>query len=302
MSDADSGKLSSNGCSASAEQEPEVSNRRLLWLRFVHNKMLLAGSVIILIFVFMAILAPFITGYDPFKRDIRHRFAGPSWTHVMGTDQLGRDIFTRIMYGTRISMQVGLLSVLIGITGGLILGAISGYVGGLLDNLLMRLMDGFLAFPPLLLAIGLVAAAGPSLTNVAVVIGVVYIPRFARVMRSSVLAQREKEYVEAARAVGQSNFKIMWKHIGPNTLSPIIVLGTIIFALAIIIEASLSFLGVGVPPPAPSWGMMLDEGRRYMSNSSWLPVWPGLAISVTVLGFNLFGDGLRDYLDPRVYK
>jgi ABC-type dipeptide/oligopeptide/nickel transport system permease subunit len=279
-----------------------ISNRRLLLIRFWHNRMLLAGSVVVLVFLVMAIFAPYLTGYDPNKRDIRHRFASPSIEHFMGTDQLGRDILTRIMYGARISLQVGLLSVVIGMCGGLIIGAIGGYVGGLLDNLLMRIMDGFLAFPPLLLAIGLVAAAGPSLTNVSVVIGVVYIPRFARVMRSSVLAEREKEYVEAARAVGQSSFKILFKHIGPNTLSPIIVLATIIFALAIIIEASLSFLGVGVPPPAPSWGTMLDEGRRYMSNSGWLPVWPGLAISLTVLGFNLFGDGLRDYLDPKIYR
>ena len=165
----------------------------------------------------------------------------------------------------------------------------------------MRIMDGLLAFPPLLLAVGLVASVGPSMRAVCIIIGVVYAPRFARVMRSSVLVEREKEYVEAARATGQSRLKILLKHIGPNCLSQVIVMGTVVFAAAIIIEASLSFLGVGVPPPTPSWGSMLDQSRRYLNTSVYMALFPGAVISLSVLGFNLLGDGLRDLLDPRTY-
>ncbi len=199
-------------------------------------------------------------------------------------------------------LSVGLVAVSIGLIGGLLFGAVAGFVGGITDDILMRMMDALLAFPPLLLAIGLVASMGPSLKTVSISIGVVYIPRFARVMRSSVLAEKEKEYVEAARAIGQSGFKILIKHIGPSTISPMIVLATIIFALAIIIEATLSFLGVGLPPPAPSWGTMLDESRRYLSVSVWMALFPGITISIAVLGFNMVGDGLRDLLDPRSYN
>ena len=217
-------------------------------------------------------------------------------------EKYGRDTYTRIVYGARVSFQVGLVAVSIGLIGGLIFGAVAGFVGGIVDDILMRMMDALLAFPPLLLAIGLVASMGPSLKTVSISIGVVYIPRFARVMRSSVLAEKEKEYVEAARAIGQSGFKILMKHIGPSTISPMIVLATIIFALAIIIEATLSFLGVGLPPPAPSWGTMLDESRRYLSVSVWMALFPGITISIAVLGFNMVGDGLRDLLDPRSYN
>lgn len=261
--------------------------------------MLLIGGTIVLIFALMAILAPFLTGYSPTKMKFRDRFAPPSAKHLMGADNYGRDTLTRILYGARLSFKVGLISVAIGMLAGIVIGAVSGFAGGFLDNLLMRMMDGLLAFPPLLLAIGLVAAMGPSMMTVAVSIGVVYIPRFARVMRSAVLAEREKEYVEAARAIGQSGFKILVKHIGPSTISPVVVLGTIIFALAVIIEAMLSFLGIGVPPPTPSWGTMLSEARRYMSNSVWMALFPGLTLSIAVMGFNMLGDGLRDLLDPR---
>lgn len=261
--------------------------------------MLIIGGVIIILFIFVSLFAPLLTSHDPYKRDISNRFSSPSSKHYFGTDQFGRDIFTRVLYGARISFKVGLISVAIGVFGGVFLGALSGYLGGIVDDVLMRLMDALLAFPPLLLAVGLVAAAGPGLLNVATVIGVLYIPRFARVMRSAVLAEKEREYVEAARAIGQSGFKILFRHIGPATLSSSLVLATVVFALSIIIEAALSFLGVGMPPPTPSWGTMLDEARRYMFNSTWLPVWPGLSISLVVLGFNLLGDGLRDLLDPK---
>jgi ABC-type dipeptide/oligopeptide/nickel transport system permease subunit len=265
----------------------------LLWARISSNKMLIIGGIVVIFFLFIAFFAPLITQYSPTKMDFRAKFAPPSAEHLMGTDHFGRDTYTRIVYGARVSFQVGLVAVSIGLIGGLIFGAVAGYVGGIADDILMRMMDALLAFPPLLLAIGLVASIS---------IGVVYIPRFARVMRSSVLAEKEKEYVEAARAIGQSGFKILMKHIGPSTISPMIVLATIIFALAIIIEATLSFLGVGLPPPAPSWGTMLDESRRYLSVSAWMALFPGITISIAVLGFNMVGDGLRDLLDPRSYK
>ena len=264
--------------------------------------MLIIGGIVVIFFLFIAFFAPLITQYSPTKMDFRAKFAPPSAEHLMGTDHFGRDTYTRIVYGARVSFQVGLVAVSIGLIGGLIFGAVAGYVGGIADDILMRMMDALLAFPPLLLAIGLVASMGPSLKTVSISIGVVYIPRFARVMRSSVLAEKEKEYVEAARAIGQSGFKILMKHIGPSTISPMIVLATIIFALAIIIEATLSFLGVGLPPPAPSWGTMLDESRRYLSVSAWMALFPGITISIAVLGFNMVGDGLRDLLDPRSYK
>ena len=285
-----------------AANTPDVKtpNRMsMTWLRVKSNKMLLIGGVIVLAFTIMAVCAPLLAPYSPTKMDFRSRFSPPSLKHLMGADNYGRDTLARILFGARLSFKVGIISVLIGVIGGVIIGAAAGYIGGFTDNLLMRMMDGLLAFPPLLLAIGLVAAMGPSLMTVAISIGVVYIPRFARVMRSAILAEREKEYVEAARAIGQSGFKILVKHIGPSTISPIVVLGTIIFALAVIIEAMLSFLGIGIPPPTPSWGTMLSDSRRYMGNSIWMALFPGLTLSIAVLGFNMLGDGLRDLLDPR---
>jgi len=280
----------------------EVKRGSLLWARISSNKMLIIGGIVVIFFLFMAFFAPLITQYSPTKMNFRAKFAPPSAEHLMGTDHFGRDTYTRIVYGARVSFQVGLVAVSIGLIGGLIFGAVAGFVGGIADDILMRMMDALLAFPPLLLAIGLVASMGPSLKTVSISIGVVYIPRFARVMRSSVLAEKEKEYVEAARAIGQSGFKVLMKHIGPSTISPMIVLATIIFALAIIIEATLSFLGVGLPPPAPSWGTMLDESRRYLSVSVWMALFPGITISIAVLGFNMVGDGLRDLFDPRSYN
>jgi peptide/nickel transport system permease protein len=265
------------------------------------NKMLVVGGIIVLILIILILLGPGITGYDYSKMNIRERFQGPSSSHLMGTDNYGRDTFARIIHGARISFLVGVLSVSIGIVGGMLVGAIAGFVGGFLDNLLMRITDALLAFPPLLLAIGLVAAIGPSIVTVSVIIGIIYIPRFARVMRGAVLNEKSKEYVEAARAIGQDPWRILVMHIGPATLSPVVVMATIVFALAVIIEASLSFLGLGVPPPTPSWGGMLSESRAFMTKSVWMAIFPGLIISVAILGLNLLGDGLRDYLDPKEY-
>jgi peptide/nickel transport system permease protein len=269
--------------------------------KILGNKMLIIGGAIVLVFILMVIVGPGATGYDHSKMSIRERFQGPSTSHWMGTDNYGRDTFARIIHGARVSFLVGVLSVGIGFVGGILIGAIAGFVGGFLDNLLMRITDALLAFPPLLLAIGLVAAIGPSIVTVSVIIGVIYIPRFARVMRGAVLSEKSKEYVEAARAIGQDPWRILVMHIGPATLSPVIVLATIVFALAVIIEASLSFLGLGVPPPTPSWGGMLSESRAFMNKSIWMAIFPGLIISTAVLGLNLLGDGLRDYLDPKEY-
>jgi peptide/nickel transport system permease protein len=265
------------------------------------NKMLMIGGIIVLIFIILIIAGPGITGWDYKKMNIRERFAEPSLSHLMGTDNYGRDTFARIIHGARISFLVGVLSVGIGVVGGMLIGSIAGFFGGFLDNLLMRITDALLAFPPLLLAIGLVAAIGPSIVTVSVIIGIIYIPRFARVMRGTVLSEKSKEYVEAARAIGQDSWRILVMHIGPATLSPVIVMATIVFALAVIIEASLSFLGLGVPPPTPSWGGMLSESRNFMNKSVWMVIFPGVIISIAILGLNLLGDGLRDYLDPKEY-
>jgi len=279
----------------------EIKAHPPLWNRIIENRMLVFGGVIVIILILTATLGPYLSKYDPVEMDFTARLAPPSGKHWMGTDQFGRDTLVRIIYGARMSLLVGTIAILIGMGFGIILGALGGYFGGLLDEILMRIMDALLAFPTLLLAIGLVASIGPSMGAVSVSIGIINIPRFARVMRSSVLKERQKEYVEAARAIGQTHLKIICKHIGPSCLSPTIVMATVIFATAMIIEAALSFLGVGVPPPTPSWGSMLEESRRYLSQSVYLTVFPGIILSLAVLGFNFLGDGLRDLLDPRTY-
>ena len=255
---------------STAAPDREIKRSTLAWSKIKANKMLLIGGIIVFLFVFVALFGPYLTSYSPTKMNPRERFSPPSAKHLMGTDQFGRDTFARILYGAQVSFKVGIVCVLIGMIGGVLIGAPAGFMGGFTDHVLMRMMDGLLAFPPLLLAIGLVAAMGPSLTTVSISIGVIYIPRFARVMRAAVMTERGKEYVEAARAIGQSRFKILVKHIGPTTISPVVIMGTIIFALSVIIEAALSFLGVGLPPPMPSWGTMLDESRRFLGTSVWM--------------------------------
>ena len=279
----------------------EIRVHAPLWNRITSNRMLVIGGTVVILLILMAVLAPVLTGYDPTEMDFSARLAPPGRKYLLGTDQFGRDILARTVYGARISLQVGTIAVLIGMGGGIILGSLAGYLRGLIDQIVMRIMDALLAFPPLLLAIGLVASMGPSMETASISIGIVYIPRFARVMRSAVIKEREMEYVEAARAIGQTNLKILLRHIGPSCLSPVIVLATIIFGNAMIIEAALSYLGVGVPPPTPSWGSMLQESRQYLSQSVYPALCPGIILSLAVLGFNLLGDGLRDLLDPRTY-
>lgn len=255
---------------------------------------------ITLVVVLTAILAPTLAPYDPLELNIAERLKPPSAKHIMGTDHLGRDIFSRVVYGARISLQVGIVAVALGTLVGLIVGATAGYLGGRVDAILMSIMDAIYAFPAILLALALVAAFGASLVTVMTAIAIVRIPIFARTVRASVLAEREKEYVEAARCIGQNSLWILLRHILPNTLAPLIVVTTTYFATAIVVEASLSFLGLGVPPPAASWGVMLNDGRKYMEAYPHVVIFPGAAISLTVLGFNLLGDGLRDVLDPRL--
>jgi peptide/nickel transport system permease protein len=279
----------------------EVRQHPPLWRRIVLNKMFFVGGMTILVLIALTLLGPLFTKSPPTKMNLSAQFASPRWSYLMGTDQYGRDIFIRIVFGIRISLKVAALAVLIALVVGMVIGALAGYVGGVVDDLLMRMMDSLLAFPSLLLAIGLVTTMGPGLKTVGISIGVVYIAQFARLMRSSVLIERSKEYVEATRAIGQSNIKILLRHIGPNCVSPVIVLATILFANAIALEAIMSFLGVGIQPPTPSLGTMLNESRRYLASSPYMALFPGIVISIAVLSFNLLGDGLRDILDPRIY-
>jgi len=267
---------------------------------FFNNKLAITGGFIIFIIILVAIFADFIAPYDPFLVDSSNSLAPPSKLHIFGTDQFGRDLFSRVIFGTRISMTVGIFSVLISAIIGTMVGAFAGFYGGIVETILMRIMDTIFSFPTILLAITLAAILGPNTLNVIIAIGIIYIPIFARVVRSTVLANKQKDYVEAAVSIGQKNFNILFFHILPNCISPIIVQATVAFAEAIIIEAGLSFVGLGPPPPSPSWGRMLSDARQYMTDYPLLAIFPGLAISITILGLNLLGDGLRDILDPRL--
>ncbi|MBP1712348.1 MAG: binding-protein-dependent transport system inner rane component [Deltaproteobacteria bacterium] len=264
------------------------------------NRLAFLGSLVVFAIVCTALLAPVIQMHDPLKQDIAARMQKPSLSHFLGTDQFGRDLWSRIVHGARVSLMVGILAVSIGVFLGTPIGAVAGYYRGRVDEVIMRTMDAFLAFPPLLLALVVVAILGSSLFNTMIAIGIVYIPRFARVIRGSVLVEREKEYVEASKVVGESNASILFRQILPNCLSPLIVQSTVFIAYAILTEAMLSFMGLGIAPPSPSWGSMLNEARQFMESAPLLAIFPGLFISITVLGFNLFGDGLRDILDPRL--
>jgi peptide/nickel transport system permease protein len=271
------------------------------WLsRFADNPPALLGACIVLLMLLVAGLAPQLALYDPNETAVSNRLAPLSVDHPFGTDQFGRDLYSRVIYGVRISMTVGLLAVGLGLGLGIPLGAVAGYFGRFSDNIIMRLMDTIMAFPGLLLAIALVAAFGPSLYSLSIALGIRNTVPVARLVRASVLEEREKEYVEAAKIQGESKARILCHQILPNCLSPLIVQATLDFAHAIIAESSLSFLGLGIPPPTPSWGTILDDARTYMVIYPWGAVFPGLAIFLAVLGFNFLGDGLRDVLDPRL--
>ena len=263
------------------------------------NVSLVTGLVISLAILFAAIAAPLIATHGVEQMDMRNRFAGPSLAHWLGTDNFGRDLWTRLIFGARVSLSIALIPVFVAATLGTLVGIIAGYFGGWVDLILMRVADVFLGFPALILVLAIVAVLGPGIVNISVALIVVFWTEYARVVRSSTLVLREQAYVLAARAVGASHLRILFKEILPNAWGPVLVLATLGLGNAILTESALSFLGFGVPPPQPTWGWTLAYGTRFMRSEPWLAIISGLAIMVTVLGFNLLGDGLRDLLDPK---
>lgn len=284
------------------DRHPLLDQLGQLW----RNKTSVVGLIVVAGFVLAAIFAPSLSPHDPVEISLYDQLKPPVWKdggsdkNILGTDDLGRDIFSRIIYGARVSLTVAVVSVGLAFVLGTLLGSISGYYKGALDNVIMRIMDIILAFPYLLLAIVVVAFLGPSLQNAMIAIGITYVPRFARIVRGSVLEECEKDYVMAAKAVGARDWRIIFIAILPNCLGPLIVLTTLSFASAILDAAALSFLGLGAQPPTPEWGAMIASSRSLILRASWVMTFPGIAILFAVLGFNLLGDGLRDALDPRL--
>lgn len=268
--------------------------------RLLQNKMAVIGMTVLGIIIFAAIFAPYIAPHDPIKQNILARYKAPSSKYLLGTDELGRDILSRIIYGARYSLLIGVISISIALLLGIFLGVVAGYFGGRIDLLLMRLIDILLAFPYILLAIAIVAILGPDLQNAMLAISIVNVPRFARIIRSSVLTIKENEFIQAAKALGASDLRIIVRHLLPNCLGPLIVQSTLSMASAILSAAGLSFLGLGAQPPTPEWGAMLSDARSALQIAPWVVTFPGLAIMLNVLGFNLLGDGLRDALDPKL--
>lgn len=263
------------------------------------NRLAMAGTVILALFVLFALLAPFLTPYSPTVPDFLRTLEKPSREHLLGTDELGRDVFSRILYGSRISLAIGFISVSIGMVIGIPIGSLSGYYGGKFDLLVQRIIDIMIAFPGILLAIVVVTVLGVGVENVMIATGIASIPIYTRLVRGSVLAVKKQGYISAARALGIGNFRIIIRHVLPNCLGPIIVQSTFQFATAILWAAGLGFLGLGAQPPDPEWGAMLSKGREYIRVAHHLTTYPGLAILFMILGFNLLGDGLRDALDPK---
>lgn len=286
----------------SAEGTKKRSMAVEIWQRLMRNKMAMLGLVILVVLALSAIFADAIADYDTkvVAQNISERLQGPSAAHWFGTDEFGRDIFARIVHGGRVSLVVGLISVSVSLLVGGSLGAFAGFYGGRVDNVIMRVMDIFLAVPSILLAITIVAALGTNLVNVMLAIGVSNTPNFARIVRAAVMGVKDQEFVESARAIGTSNTEIIFREILPNCMAPIIVQATLSVASAILSTASLSFIGLGVQPPDPEWGAMLSSGRNFLRDAVHLTLFPGLAIVVTILALNLLGDGLRDALDPRL--
>ena len=272
-----------------------------LWRRLWRRPPAVVGAVVVLFFIVLAVGAPWIATSDPQRSDYGKIRKAPTAAHPFGTDDLGRDGFSRVVWGTRISMQAGVFSILLAMAIGVPVGLVAGYYRGALDQVIMRLTDAWLAFPFLILAIGLVTILGPSLTNATLAIGLGATPTYIRLTRGLVLSIKEEEYVQGARALGAGDLRVMARHILPNVASAILVQATVAIPTAVIAEAVLSFLGLGVQPPAPSWGTMLSTAQQFLEQAPWMAYWPGLAIFLLALSFNLAGDGLRDLLDPRDY-
>jgi peptide/nickel transport system permease protein len=299
------GTLSPGGSVAVAEPR-RVRERSRVWRKLVRNPIALLGAVALLVVIAAAVFAPRVAPHDPARQSLIRRFTPPVWAaggttaYPLGTDQVGRDILSRMIHGARVSLIVGVSAVIVSLTVGVTLGLLSGFVGGRVDTVIMTVVDVTLSFPQLLLALAFVAALGPSLVTIIVVLGLTGWERYTRVVRAEVLALREKDFVEAARAMGVTSTRMLVRHILPNTFSSIIVMSTLQVAQAILQEAALSFLGVGTGSTYPTWGQMIALGRDFVTVAWWLPTFPGLAILVTVLSINLVGDRLRDALDPRV--
>lgn len=271
-----------------------------VWRRLKQNKSAMLGLAIIMVLILSALFADIIAPFGIDDQNLMNALQKPNSTHWFGTDNFGRDIFSRVVHGSRISLQVGFIAVGIAMITGGILGAVAGYYGGRLDNFIMRMMDILLAIPSILLAISIVAALGPGLSNVMIAVGISSIPSYSRIVRASVLTLKDQEFVEAARAVGANDVRIIGRHIIPNSMAPIIVQATLGVAGAILSAAGLSFIGLGIQPPTPEWGAMLSSGRQFIRDYPHMTAFPGLAIMITIFGLNLLGDGLRDALDPRL--
>lgn len=273
-----------------------------IFSRLRRSPLAMIGLVVVTILVIVAVFAGVIAPYGYAEQDLMAAFEPPSKAHIFGTDEFGRDIFSRIVYGSRISLQVGFIAVGIAVFAGGFLGAIAGYYGGRADNLIMRTMDILLSIPSILLAIAIAASLGPGLFNLMIAVGISATPNYARIVRGSVLSIRNQEFVEAAKAVGSSDLRIIAKHIIPNCLAPIIVQATLGVAIAILTAAGLSFIGLGIQPPIPEWGSMLSGGREYIRDYAYMTIFPGLSIMITILALNFLGDGLRDALDPKLKR
>lgn len=292
---------STGGALASAERASRKAPSRRPWYHvLLTQRLALTGAIIVGVFSLLALFGPLFAPYGPTEQISAVRLTGPSWAHPFGNDEFGRDIFSRLLYGARISFQVGVIAVGISAIAGVLLGLVAGYFGGWIDNILSLLMDVLFAFPTILLAIALMAMLGNSLGNVMIAIGIVNTPTFMRVVRGSVLSVRRMTYVESAVSVGASTSTILRRHVFPNITAPLIVHASLNFAAAVLSEASLAYLGLGNTPPSPSWGSMVSSSYGFLQLAPWAAVVPGVAIGITVLGFNLLGDGLRDALDPRL--
>lgn len=270
------------------------------WKRLKRNKAAMIGLGMVILFIIVALIAPLLAPYDPAEIDLGAILQGPSSQHWMGTDYYGRDLLSRIIFGARISLSVGIIVQVVALTIGTIMGSLAGYYGGKVDLIIMRIVDVVMSFPSLLLTIAIMVALGPGLYNVFLALGVVWWTRPARIVRSEFMRHRERDYVEAARALGHNDFKIMYKHILPNCLAPLIISFTMGIASTIMAEAGLSFLGLGAQEPMASWGSIINNGLQYLRTKPWYSLFPGLAIAYTVFGFNLLGDGLRDAMDPKM--
>ncbi|MCR6098682.1 ABC transporter permease [Salipaludibacillus agaradhaerens] len=279
---------------------PQLENLKIMWRKLRANRLAMAGGFMIIFLLIVSFIGPYFTVHDPLLPDVSSRLQGPSAEHWFGTDHQGRDIFTRLIHGMSLTFYIGFSAVALGLIAGVLIGIIAGYYGRWIDTVLMRIMDVLLAFPSILLALGIIAVLGASLENVIYAVAIFSVPTFARIVRGSTLSVRKLEYVDAVRALGASDFRIIFKHILPNITSPIIVQATLSIATTVLAASGLSFLGLGAQPPTPEWGAMLAAGRNYMWEHPHVALFPGLAIVLVVLAFNVFGDGMRDALDPKI--